>query len=126
MSASAHAIASIRAKPESIAVWTLRTVLALIFLTVGGCQLFGAQQMVQVFDQIGFGQWLRYVTGALELSGALLLLIPSVSAIGSFVLIGITLGAALAHTMELVSGNPLLVVILLVVSEISFVQTQIA
>jgi putative oxidoreductase len=32
--------------------------------------------MVKEFAQIGFGQWLRYVTGILEVSGAIGLLIP--------------------------------------------------
>jgi uncharacterized membrane protein len=34
--------------------------------------------MVQEFEQIGFGQGLRYLTGILEVSGAVGLLIPKV------------------------------------------------
>lgn len=32
--------------------------------------------MVEEFRQIGFGQWLRYLTGILEVSGAIGVLIP--------------------------------------------------
>jgi hypothetical protein len=35
-----------------------------------------------MFDKIGLGQWFRYVTGSLEVVGALLLLVPRTSAIG--------------------------------------------
>jgi hypothetical protein len=34
---------------------------------------------VRRFDQIGLGQWFRVFTGALQVGGALLLLIPRVS-----------------------------------------------
>jgi hypothetical protein len=47
-----------------------------MFLMVGFFKLSGDPRLVGLFDAIGFGQWFRYVTGSLEVLGALLLLIP--------------------------------------------------
>src|SRR2546430_2861644 len=33
-------------------------------------------EWVRIFDRIGLGQWFRYFTGALQVTGALLVLIP--------------------------------------------------
>jgi putative oxidoreductase len=56
--------------------WILAVILAVAFAMAGGIKLIGQQSMVQEFAQIGFGQWLRYVTGILEVSGAIGVLIP--------------------------------------------------
>jgi uncharacterized membrane protein len=52
--------------------------LAIAFTLAGGIKLISAPGMVQEFAQIGLGQWFRYFTGALEVSGAIGLLIPKV------------------------------------------------
>lgn len=49
---------------------------AILFAAVGGAKLIGNPGMVQEFAQIGIGQWLRYFTGMLEVSGAVGVLIP--------------------------------------------------
>jgi putative oxidoreductase len=56
--------------------WILAILLAVSFLMFGGIKLINAPGMVQEFAQIGFGQWLRYITGILEVSGAIGVLIP--------------------------------------------------
>lgn len=56
--------------------WILAILLALLFSYVGGAKLAGNPNMVQEFAQIGFGQWLRYFTGILEVSGGIGVLIP--------------------------------------------------
>jgi len=61
---------------RNVAAWILGVLLALFFIYVGGAKLIGIRGMVQEFEQIGFGQWLRYVVGILEVSGAIGLLIP--------------------------------------------------
>jgi putative oxidoreductase len=61
---------------KSIPEWILSVLLALIFLYAGGVKLAGAPAMIQEFDRIGIGQWFRYVTGLLEVSGAIGLLMP--------------------------------------------------
>lgn len=59
-----------------IAVWILRVILGLAFLTIGIAKLTGTLHTVQTFEAFGWGQWLRYVTGLLDIIGALLVLAP--------------------------------------------------
>lgn len=61
---------------RNILAWVLTIVLGLLFTAAGMVKLVSAPAMVQEFAQIGLGQWLRYLTGALEVSGAIGLLIP--------------------------------------------------
>ncbi|HSQ29145.1 MAG TPA: DoxX family protein [Gemmatimonadaceae bacterium] len=63
-----------------LALEIVELTLAGIFLLVGGAKLIGRPDMVALFQQIGFGQWFRYATGAVEVAGAALLLIPILSA----------------------------------------------
>jgi putative oxidoreductase len=56
--------------------WILVVLLAILFALVGGLKLLGVPGAVKEFDMIGFGQWFRYVTGVLEVTGAVGLLIP--------------------------------------------------
>ncbi len=60
----------------NILAWILTALLAVVFMMVGAAKLAGARAMIQEFAQIGFGQWFRYVTGVLEVSGAIGLLLP--------------------------------------------------
>jgi uncharacterized membrane protein YphA (DoxX/SURF4 family) len=59
---------------KTIGLWVLRLLLAALFLFAGLMKLSGQDMMVQEFDVIGLGQWLRYLTGILELAGAITLL----------------------------------------------------
>ncbi|HEY4085474.1 MAG TPA: DoxX family protein [Bryobacteraceae bacterium] len=63
-------------KASNILAWILAVILAVVFVFVGGAKLIGARAMVQEFAQIGMGQWFRYFTGILEISGAVGVLIP--------------------------------------------------
>ncbi len=45
----------------------------------GFSKLSGNEQMVGLFEAIGLGQWFRYLTGTMEVAGAILLLIPRTS-----------------------------------------------
>lgn len=47
----------------------LRVLLAIQFAAGGLLKLGGAEPMVTLFADIGAGQWLRHVVGALELAG---------------------------------------------------------
>lgn len=75
----------------------LRIVLTLAFIGAGGAKLAGVEMMVATFDQIGFGQGFRYVTGVIELVGAALLWLPRRQVIGAAVLGGTMVGAVLTH-----------------------------
>ena len=82
----------------------LRILLSLAFVGAGGAKLAGVEMMVATFDQIGFGQTLRYFTGAVEMIGAALLWLPRRQVVGAAVLGGTMAGAVLTHLFILVLG----------------------
>lgn len=86
-------------------VWTVRILLALAFGAAGLAKLAGVPQMVQVFDAIGFGQWFRYLTGVVEIVGAVLLLVPAAGFFGGL-LLAATMVCAVATHVVLIGGNP--------------------
>ena len=73
----------------------LRILLSIAFLGAGGAKLAGVDMMVMTFDQIGWGQGFRYLTGAIEVIGVALLWLPRRQVIGAAVLGGTMLGAVL-------------------------------
>jgi putative oxidoreductase len=103
------------ARSKNIALWILQAVLAVSFLGAGGSKLAGVAAMVQLFDTIGIGQWFRYVTGALEVGSAVLLLIPGMAAVASAVLTCVMVGAIITH-LAILHTSPLSPVVLLVLA----------
>jgi putative oxidoreductase len=99
----------------NVGLWILQIGAAGMFLMVGFLKLSGDPQMVGLFDAIGLGQWFRYVTGSLEVVGAILLLIPRLSGLGALLLVGVMLGAVPTH-LFVVGGSPLPAIILLIVT----------
>ena len=59
-------------KALNITLWTLQVLVALAFVGAAAGKLLGSADMIALFDAVGVGQWFRYVTGLLELLGALL------------------------------------------------------
>jgi len=57
----------------------------------------GAAAMVGLFDAIGIGQWLRYLTGSIEVVAALSLLTPRLTLFGALLAIPTMLGAVVTH-----------------------------
>ena len=99
----------------NVGLWILQIGAAGMFLMVGFFKLSGDPRMVGLFDAIGFGQWFRYVTGSLEVLGAVLLLIPWLSGLAALLLVGTMLGAVATH-LFVVGGSPLPAIILLIVT----------
>ncbi|NUT52144.1 MAG: DoxX family protein [Saccharothrix sp.] len=75
----------------TVLLWALQVLLAAYF-AYSAVSLFG-DDFVGKFDRIGFGQWLRYATGALELAGALGLLVPRLCGLAALGLVGVMAGA---------------------------------
>lgn len=75
----------------------LRALLTLAFVGAGSAKLAGVPMMVETFDAVGFGQWLRYFTGFVEIAGAALLWWPNRQVVGASVLGGTMVGAVLTH-----------------------------
>ncbi len=94
-------------------LWALKIIAGLAFLAAGVAKLSGAPMMVATFDAIGFGQWFRYLTGAIETVSAVLLFVPGVQAFGALLLAATMCGAILAHILVLgaATGIPALVLL---------------
>jgi len=56
-------------RTATITAWALLVLLGLAMAGGGIAKLSGDPVMVAMFDDIGAGQWLRLVIGALELAG---------------------------------------------------------
>jgi hypothetical protein len=78
--------------------------LALQFAGAGLLKVSGAPAMVDLFATIGAGQWLRYVVGALELAGAIGLLVPRLSGLAALGLVGLLVGATATNLFILDDG----------------------
>lgn len=80
----------------NIALYALQIVLALFY---GGAsalpKLIGHSSAVEAFHDIGMGSGAMYTIGALELAGAIALLIPVLSTVSAVALIGLMIGAFL-------------------------------
>ncbi|MET9227297.1 DoxX family protein [Lentzea sp. NPDC003310] len=94
---------STAAKIGNIVVWILQIVLAVEFVR-NGYSLF-TDQFVAKFDDIGFGQWFRYFTGALEIATAIGLLVPRICGLAALALAGIMTGAALTEVFLVTNGG---------------------
>jgi hypothetical protein len=57
---------------------------------------------IPFFDAIGWGQWFRYASGALDTAGALLIFVPRWTSYGALIITGtVGLGTVLCFTMAL-------------------------
>jgi putative oxidoreductase len=105
------------AAPRRVGAWVLQGVVATAFFAAGAAKLAGAAAMVQLFEQIGVGQWFRYATGLVELVGALALLYPGFAAIGGLWLGGTMFFAILTHLFVL-HTSPLPAIVLVILTSL--------
>jgi len=100
-------------KGFNIVLWILQILAAATFFLAGGSKLAGVAPMVEMFDKIGLGQWFRYLTGGLEVTGAILLLIPTTLVLGGVLLVMTMVGAIATHLFVL-GGSPVPAIVLFV------------
>ncbi len=100
---------------RDLAVWALRVLLAVVFLYVGFEKFPGdpRRMWVRLFDTIGFGQGFRIFTGAVEIAGALLLLVPGGVLPGAALLCAAMIGALAVHVFVTGVGSVTVVVVIL-------------
>jgi uncharacterized membrane protein YphA (DoxX/SURF4 family) len=99
-------------RPRVAVSWILQIPVAAMFLFSGTLKLIGDPMMVQLFDALGAGQWFRYVTGAMEVGAAVLLLVPSLAIFGALLLAATMVGAIVTH-LFIVGGSPAIPMVLL-------------
>jgi hypothetical protein len=81
------------AKGLNATLWVVQGLLALAFLAASSAKLLGRPEMVALFAAVGIGQWFRYVTGLLELTAAVLIVVPKTTGLGAALIVPIMLGA---------------------------------
>lgn len=110
----------------NIGIWILRVLLGLAFLFASYIKLSSRPRMIAEFDTIGFGQWFRYFTGALELIGGLAILVPRISVFGAILLLIVDLGAFVAQVTILHMGWIHCVVIAVLLGLLIYLQPSAA
>lgn len=116
---AAHTVA---ARPEGarpsrrahLTVRVLQIVLALFYGIASAPKLIAHSSAVESFDAIGLGDWFMYITGALELAGAIALVIPILSGVSALALIGLMIGALITQLTVFDGQNALMPVVLIV------------
>jgi len=92
----------------------LAVVAAFVFIGLSKFDNDPRSDWVKVFERIGWGQWFRYFTGAVQVTGALLLLTRWTISVGAFLLGCTMIGAMIVDiTVMHAVGYALLPMILL-------------
>ena len=82
--------------------WFLRVLLGLTFVGIGIEKLTGTMGTIPFFEAIGWGQWFRYASGALDAAGALLIFVPRWTSNGALIITcTVGLGTFLCFTKAL-------------------------
>ncbi len=100
---------------KTIGLWVLKGLAAIAFLGAASGKLTGDPMMVATFEKIGMGQGFRYLTGILEVVGAIGLLIPSYAFYAASLLAAVMVGAIVTH-VAIIGGSflPALIFLILV------------
>ena len=105
-------------------LWILTVVAAAMFLLAGTLKLIGVPMQVELFGTIGIGQWFRYVTGVLEVGGAIGLFIAPLAPFAALLLAVVMVGAILTH-LFIAGGSPLIPMALLAITiAIAYLRRQ--
>ena len=107
-----NTVITYRSRSITGALWTIQGVTAALFLAAGLSKLAGVQAMVQMFEVIGAGQWFRYLTGGIEVVGAVLILMPAAASYAAAALAVTMVGAIITHVF-IIGGNPAVPILLL-------------
>lgn len=111
-----------RSRPVTIGLWVLQALLAFQFVGAGVLKLIGDPAMVEMFATIGVGQWFRYLVGALELAGAIGLLVPRLAGLAALGLALVMVGATLTNIFILNVSPALTLGLLLVAGLIAWAR----
>lgn len=94
-----------RTRPVTIGLWTLQVLLAAMYVVGSGVpKLLGDPYAVQIFADLGTGQWLRVVVGLLEVAGGIGLLVPRLAGLAAACLVALMVGATSAQLFFLSEG----------------------
>lgn len=85
-----------RGKAKSAALWALTGLLACVF-ALSGSMKFVNPEAARQFEQFGYPDWFRVLIGAVEVGGALALLLPRTAFYAAGALVVVMAGAVVTH-----------------------------
>jgi putative oxidoreductase len=107
--ATADAAPTTRSRVAHRALWVLQILMGVFFIVASAAPKFwGDPYAVQIFTEIGAGQWFRYLVGAIELAGGIGLMVPRLAGPAAVGLMGLMIGAG--YTQAVVLDAPAMVV----------------
>jgi putative oxidoreductase len=86
-------------RKAEIALWALQVLMAAAFLMAAYTKFIAYPDAVETFDQIGPGAWFMYFIGAVELAGAVGLLVPPLSGLAGLGLTALLTGAVVTQLL---------------------------
>src|SRR5260370_27336417 len=101
-------------------LWALQIAGAAMFFMAGTPKLTGAESMIQVFNAVGLGQWLRYFTGLLEVVGAAALLVPNFAGLAALWLTAVMVAAVIAHLTVLGGSSAIPLALLIAIAIVAW------
>ena len=113
---------SASSRARTIAGWALRLALAAVFAGAGLAKVAGDAAMVEMFADIGAGQWLRYVVGCCELLAVVGLLVPRLVGAAATGLVLLMTGATLTNVLVLGVGPALTIALLVVAAGLAWLR----
>lgn len=81
-----------------------RVAFGVAFIVIGLSKFESSGSWVKVFEAIGFGQWFRYFTGAMQIAGGALMLLRRTTIVGALMIACTMAGAAVADLFYLHAG----------------------
>lgn len=85
---------------KAAGIWLLTVILAAFFLLAGGLKLRATPAQIENFGHWGYPEWFLYVVGAVEVIGAIGLLVPRLAVFAVVLLGGTMVGASLTHLVH--------------------------
>jgi putative oxidoreductase len=104
---------SFGSRVANVGLWVLQVLTALFFLVVGVGKLTGSPEIAATFDQLGFGDWFRYLIGVLEIAGAVALCVPRLVGLAAVAFVALMIGAVV--TQQVVTGGGIVMPVALLV-----------
>ena len=96
-----------------LAAWVPQLLLATAMLGAGAGKLAGSPDMVALFEAVGVGQWLRVLTGLIEVAAGLLLLLPRAAGASALLLVAPAMTGAILTELFIRRQSPVPPLVLL-------------
>ncbi|WP_030919668.1 DoxX family protein [Streptomyces sp. NRRL B-24720] len=98
----------------AVTLTAARVVLALFFAFSASAKLIAHESAIESFDRMGWGHGTMYLIGALEMAGAVALLVPLLSGVAAMAFVGLLAGASVVQLTLLDPVNAIMPALLIV------------